>query len=267
MLIVLAQFYPKGGIGQLALLLPIFYMNKTTPNAAKHNRVLDICMRLMQNKAIVKSEEALRYDVNERTIQRDIDDLRTFFEEKAAAGEECRTLIYDHRQKCYHLVNQQDMALTGGEALAVCKILLESRAFCKSELEPILNKIIAGANPLREKQIKKLIANECYNYVPLKHNKCLVNAIWEIGQAVKEQRLLEIDYQNMNGSIVKGRILKPVGIMFSEFYFYLTAFKVKDEEGNKSYPTIYRIDRINRFIIKKQHFEVPYKSRFSRRRI
>lgn len=48
--------------------------------------------------------------------------------------------------------------------------------------------------------------------------------------------------------------LEPAGIMFSEFYFYLTAFIAKDEREelhyaveNDHFPTIYRIDRIENF--------------------
>jgi hypothetical protein len=56
--------------------------------------------------------------------------------------------------------------------------------------------------------------------------------------------------------------------MFSEYYFYLTAF-IDDEEIKKdfnvlddSFPTIYRIDRIRSLKILNERFNVPYTSRF-----
>jgi hypothetical protein len=56
--------------------------------------------------------------------------------------------------------------------------------------------------------------------------------------------------------------------MFSEYYFYLTAF-IDDEEVrqdfdviNDSFPTIYRIDRIRRVRTLKEEFRIPYSSRF-----
>lgn len=53
--------------------------------------------------------------------------------------------------------------------------------------------------------------------------------------------------------------------MFSEYYFYLTAF-LEDKEGFENpddlFPTIYRIDRIKSFRVLEEHFSVPYKDRF-----
>lgn len=64
------------------------------------------------------------------------------------------------------------------------------------------------------------------------------------------------------------RVVKPVGIMFSEYYFYLTAYIVRKQEGSQEqvedyeYPTIYRIDRIRSYKVLKEHFKVPYANRF-----
>lgn len=56
--------------------------------------------------------------------------------------------------------------------------------------------------------------------------------------------------------------------MFSEYYFYLTAF-IPDEEVRKdfdvlndSFPTIYRIDRIKTLKVLDERFYIPYSSRF-----
>lgn len=53
--------------------------------------------------------------------------------------------------------------------------------------------------------------------------------------------------------------------MFSEYYFYLTAFledKTTFENPDDLFPTIYRIDRIQSFKVLDEHFRVPYKDRF-----
>ena len=48
-------------------------------SSAKHNRILDLCIRFLDGEIICKKDEAIRYQLNERSIQRDIDDLRAFF--------------------------------------------------------------------------------------------------------------------------------------------------------------------------------------------
>lgn len=53
--------------------------------------------------------------------------------------------------------------------------------------------------------------------------------------------------------------------MFSEYYFYLTAFledKTNFENPDDSYPTIYRVDRIKAFKVLDEHFSIPYAGRF-----
>ncbi len=64
------------------------------------------------------------------------------------------------------------------------------------------------------------------------------------------------------------REIEPVGIMFSEYYFYLTAFIRNIDKGSEFenpddlFPTIYRIDRIQDYAITDEHFKVQYAGRF-----
>lgn len=64
------------------------------------------------------------------------------------------------------------------------------------------------------------------------------------------------------------RKVRPVAIMFSEYYLYLTAF-IDDKEVwknfdvlNDSFPTIYRMDRIKGLQVLGERFHIPYSSRF-----
>lgn len=49
---------------------------------SKNFRTLDMYVRLCEGKIINKAEEARRFNVDERSIQRDIDDIRTFLDER-----------------------------------------------------------------------------------------------------------------------------------------------------------------------------------------
>ena len=56
--------------------------------------------------------------------------------------------------------------------------------------------------------------------------------------------------QKLKGQETVTRLVEPVGILFSEYYFYLAAY-IRDIDRKKAfenpddlYPTIYRIDRI-----------------------
>lgn len=49
----------------------------------KTERILQLYRMLYEGKAITKSDLAARFDVNEKTIQRDIEDIRAFLDNKS----------------------------------------------------------------------------------------------------------------------------------------------------------------------------------------
>ena len=58
-------------------------------------RALDLYTRLCEGKVINKQEEAQRYCVSDRTIQRDMDAVNTFFSNRnACAGGDAREIKY-----------------------------------------------------------------------------------------------------------------------------------------------------------------------------
>ena len=89
-----------------------------------------------------------------------------------------------------------------------------------------------------------------------------------LAQAIQTQSVLQVRYRTQTGE-ERQRTLHPVGLMFSEFYFYLTAF-IEDidraehfENPDDLSPTIYRVDRLEQITVLDKHFSVPYVQRFS----
>ena len=191
----------------------------------KAGRILSIYTRLKQGKVIYKQEESIRYGVAERTIQRDIVDIQCFLEEHASTSGEIQEIIFEKALGGYVLQTKKKTQLEEKELLAVAKILLESRALTKQELYPIIHKLIhLCSNEADMKLLRELIKNEEFHYVELRHGKTLLDSIWKLEQAVKAQQYLEIEYQKLKKHEVVNRKVKPVGVIFSEFYFYLVAY-------------------------------------------
>ncbi len=65
---------------------------------SKAVRVLSMYERMRQGKGIVKAEEADRFGVDIRTIQRDLDDIRAYLSEERIFD---RELIFDRRNLVY----------------------------------------------------------------------------------------------------------------------------------------------------------------------
>lgn len=233
------------------------------------DRLLYMYSRLVDGKMLYKKEEAQRFGCSLRSIQRDIEDLRSFLHEQNEATGIVQDLVYNQKLGAYQLVPPSRNLLSNEEVFATLKILLESRAFTKKELYPIIDKLIDCCIPKTEQQrVSELIGNEKLLYVEPQHQDKFLKKMWELSGAVREQQEVTIAYRRTDGVQVQ-RTVQPVGIMFSEFYFYLIAFiapkdkkKVKFEIENDPFPTIYRIDRIKSFTITDKHFAVPYAQRF-----
>ena len=237
---------------------------------SKNSRTLDLYVRLCEGKLINKSEEAERFGVDERSIQRDIDDIRAFLSERTSEhSADNREIVYSRTKKGFLMTGIEDSIMSNSEILAVSKILLESRAFTKCEIENILSKMIAGCVPYKNmKLVSELIGNEQYHYVELHHKSKIQDKLWELGTEIKQCNILEITYQKQVASkeLVK-RYVQPVAIIFSEYYFYLNAYIVEPDPQGKyirkyDYPAIFRIDRIVNYKEIGEKFRIEYSSRF-----
>lgn len=116
--------------------------------------------------------------------------------------------------------------------------------------------------------MKQLVANEKLLYIEPRHGQPLVESLWELGQAIQRKRVLEIQYRKLKGKELVTRTVEPVGLMFSEYYFYLVAF-IRDidrqaafENPDDLFPTIYRVDRLYDFQETGETFSPPYAKRF-----
>lgn len=179
-----------------------------------------------------------------------------------------REIIYDTKAKGYRLVSAAANALSKSEILAVCKILLESRSMRQDEMMPILDKLLdCCVADSDKKDVTRLIANERFHYIEPQHKKHILDGLWELGQAVEHHRVMEVEYRKLDGSPVK-RTVEPLGIMFSEYYFYLIAI-VRNEpytsyfkSKNRLMPAIYRVDRLQSFTVLDETFTPVYADRF-----
>lgn len=234
------------------------------------DRLLAMYAQLAEGKPLYKAREAVKYNCSLRSIQRDIEDLRSFFADRSETTGVVQELIYDRKLNAYRLVPPLRNLLTNEETFAVLKVLLESRSLTKVELFPILEKLISCCVPPdNRRQVTDLIANEKYHYVEPRHKKEILEKMWNLSAAIRAHKEIKITYMRQSGDDVS-RVLKPVGIMFSEFYFYLVGFidkenqleKIKFEVENDPFPTIYRIDRIKEYTVTDTHFNVPYQNRF-----
>lgn len=128
----------------------------------------------------------------------------------------------------------------------------------KEELELMIDKLLLQATPSARMNIKEMINNEKFHYIPLKHNKPLLNAIWELSENIYNKTIIKFDYVRKD-NVASHKTVKPLAVMFSEYYFYLIAWMA---DNSKDYPTVFRIDRMTNVKSTGEKYTIPYKDRF-----
>lgn len=227
---------------------------------SKTEMLLHIYDILVKGGLINKQEMSKEFQVSEKTISRYIKEINMYFVENNINAK----ISYSKKRKGHVLIDENSTNLNSKDILAISKVLLESRGFCIKEVNELINKLTTNCYGEDKKQIKLSIDNELATYVSPKHCSEVIDKLWELNEAIKSQKLIEIDYKKMgpNGKLqeeISKRILEPQGIIFSEFYFYLAAYmKGHDFE----YPVIYRIDRIKKYKVLEEGFKVDYSERF-----
>lgn len=221
---------------------------------SKTIRVLTIYEKLIKDKHVNKSSLAKLFEVDNRTIQRDFSEIKDYL------SNNIETL--GSRELCYnslngnHYLNHGEDFLNKKDILAIIKILLESRAFSKCELNHLVNSLLNMVNKGQRDEIEKIVSNERFNYMPLTHKDPLLNKIWDLSEIIRLQKIVELEYEKTDGGKVI-RQIKPLAIVFSEYYFYLLweSDKYKDI-------TVYRIDRIKKYKILEKKFSIDNSKRF-----
>lgn len=149
-------------------------------------------------------------------------------------------LEYSSVDHCYTL--KMDNFLSNKELLAITKVLIGSRAFNNQDLLEIIKKLKMNTTYADRTKLEQLIRKEIYHYDEI-NSDCpsVINNLWKLTDCIEEKKLITISYYKMNRDLVNRKI-KPVSIMFSEYYFYLIAYKCDSDTPNT--PIYFRIDRI-----------------------
>lgn len=217
----------------------------------KTNRVLDIFFRLFKGENISIKRLAAEYQVSTKSISRDINEIKNYLaDNRESVGN--TELKYSYQSKSYSL--EIDNFLLPKELMAVVKVLIGSRAFSKEEVLVIISKLKTMTSSYDRNRLNKLIKNEMYHYKEVHHDaSSVIDNMWKLIRTIDKQVEITVTYYKQNRSKVEVR-LKPVAILFSEFYFYLLAYVEEDT----STPHHFRIDRVTNIVEHRKKFNIDH---------
>jgi len=217
----------------------------------KIDRVMELFFRATKGESLSAQKLADEYHVSTRSITRDLNSLKMFLaDHRDVLGN--AELEYSGTDHCYTL--RMDHFLSNKELLAITKVLIGSRAFNQQELLELIKKLKLNTSAGDRTKLEQLIHKELYHYSEI-GSDCgsIIELVWKITDCIEQKNVITITYHKMSREQVKRRI-KPVSIMFSEYYFYLIAYKCDEE--NESTPFYFRIDRIVDITIHREKYEL-----------
>lgn len=205
----------------------------------KITRVLILFHHLFRGDEINKRLFSIEHDINERSFDRDIEDIRLFLSEIYSNHE----LLFHKSKNVYYMSGHLKSELSSVEVMALLKILLSSRAFRSDEMKGLVSAIGGLVKHDSHKKLEELISTEMQNYISPIHNQAILKIQWDLNQCIQMKRKIELHYLKRTEKLVK-RIVCPISVVFSELYFYLIAY-IDGEDYD--YPAFYRLDRITSF--------------------
>ena len=86
----------------------------------KISRILDLYNKFENGETVCKSYEAAKYGVDERSIRRDIDDIKKYYDRKKVDGSGISNrIVYNRDKKGYCLEHDHSRKLSNAQILAV----------------------------------------------------------------------------------------------------------------------------------------------------
>lgn len=216
----------------------------------KKNRMLEIFFRAMKGENISVKSMADEYGVSCKSISRDLGEIKNFLcENRELTGN--TELKYAANSKTYYL--EFDNFLLSKELISIIKMMIGCRAFSKMEILEIISKLKNFTSFHDRSMLEKIIMKEMYHYNEVKHDcESVIDTLWQLTRCIYEKIEITVSYYKMNRQMVERRLI-PAAIMFSDYYFYLIAYRCDEDDWK---PLYYRVDRIVNVVEHRKHFEM-----------
>ncbi len=211
----------------------------------KRERILEIFFRGLRGEELSVAEMANEYDVSQKSISRDINDIKAFLvNHRELVGN--AEFEYLNASRRYRL--RIDEFLKSQELFALIEVIIGTRAFPKNELVTMTEKLKRFTTVNDRGKLKKLINNEICQYAEVGHDcENVCETLWQLADVISEKHEISIEYHKADRTRKTYR-LRPVSLMFADSYFYMIAF----EAGDEAIPKYFRVDRVTEII---QHHE------------
>lgn len=177
------------------------------------DRILFLYDKLIMGDIVYKSELTTQFNVHERTIRRDIQDIKYYM----ARFYINRDIMYDPKVGGYRLIYSEPTQLSWSRWIALSKVLLDSQLLTKEESMQFIHSV---ASRLDKEKRQNFIDNmrASLNHYKSEHQKNrMLDKVELVYQALSHNKRLYLVQEN------KAYTLCPVGIVYKRSHFFLAA--------------------------------------------
>jgi len=214
-------------------------------------RIIEIMMRMIDGDKISEDEIIEKYQISSRTVKRDMSLIKNNY-----ADSEDFQYHHDTLAKNYFL--ERKGLIPVAEIFAIIKVLIGTRAFSKSELRDIADDLLMTVGTNEEPIINKALTTIRSGYHPISKSDHLIQDIMKFNNFILDQKTIRFSYLSSDVKGVAPKVHKgvPLSLYFSNHYFYVVIYVVKEGEvAGDTY--VYRIDRFKDIMSTDHSIQVP----------
>lgn len=205
----------------------------------KITRILLLYSRLINGEKVNKNAFCLETDCQPRSFDRDIEDIRWYFNEVL----ENNKLLYNRSENIYYLKESCRTELEIMEYELIERLLLDTGVLRQDEMSELLEHL--KSNTEKRNGFYNIKTKFPKEYREPLHKKALIKMYGDLSVIIGNQSVIKIKYMKVDGSEVEREVL-PCLVKYDMGYLYLVAYLLKE---NSDYPAYFRLDRIDSFKI------------------
>lgn len=206
----------------------------------KVTRMLILYRRLMRGELISKSLYALEFEINERSFDRDIQDMRAFLSETFSNTE----LVYDEDLHGYHLINLHlKREISVGECYVLAKLLLDGRPLRTDDQSEVVQILLSQLSPAARERVVPVLFHA--PAPPENRRKASMKLVEDLLFSIERKHQIALHFRDESVD----SDCAPFSIEFRGRDTYLVAWTIAAES-----PSLYPLDAISSYTPAKQPY-------------
>ncbi|MBP3040244.1 hypothetical protein J9303_12190 [Bacillaceae bacterium Marseille-Q3522] len=213
----------------------------------KTERLFFLYDKLMLGETVNKKEEAARFNVHERSIRRDIDDIKYYL----ARFYEKQDIQYSPPDNGYILAEDNRIRLQLGEIFILLKVIGDSGILAREEMKLLFHKLTVHFHDVH--LVKKLLQEELAKYKPVKISYSLLSLVESAIRAIDQKKIVYF----YNERKEEAGMIFPVGLAYKERHFFLAGYEKEEHIKAHKFPNAYLLDDNVQIKTGKKGFQLP----------